>query len=260
MVEREWNPFGPIPAIGAEARIAAEKLYSNLKETFPGLVDDFERKFTAWQGKWFNFEALGLSSALERCELPEYDPLIFLGPKIIPLVVYELTKPGSCIATALYNHLETDRGAKVDPEDVSNYLTLNRHANLIVELNHERAQLTDTRMRAWKERCAAASTSPYSNGPDADIACEEYDALVQMGSSIIAHVMLEFSKDQSGPWYKLMYQLVREKPMTSAAREDRWAEANSYSLWRDWFEHREHHEACEHGFTPSYLTNVVQLR
>ncbi|AEO61709.1 hypothetical protein MYCTH_2130877 [Thermothelomyces thermophilus ATCC 42464] len=152
--------------------------------------------------------------------------------------------------------------AKVDPEDVPNCLALNRHANLIVELNHERAQLTHTRMRAWKERCArlAASTSPYSNCPDADIACEEYDALVQVGPSIIAHVMLEYSKDQSGPWYKLMYQLVREKAMTSAAREDRWAEANSYSLWRDWFEHRKHHEACENGFTPSYLTNAVQLR
>lgn len=159
------------------------------------------------------------------------------------------------------NHLETDRGAKVNPEDILNYLTLNRQANLIVELNHERAQLTERRIRAWKERCAqlAAATLRYGSCPDAEIACEEYDALIQMGPSIIAHVMLEYSRDHSGPWHKLLYHLVREKPWTSEGREDCWAKANSYSLWKDWFEHGEHHEACEEGFTPSYLTNAAQL-
>jgi hypothetical protein len=40
-------------------------------------------------------------SASDRCDLDEYEPLLFLGPEIIPLVVYELTKPENFFATAL---------------------------------------------------------------------------------------------------------------------------------------------------------------
>ncbi|KAL2195765.1 hypothetical protein P885DRAFT_39148, partial [Corynascus similis CBS 632.67] len=151
--------------------------------------------------------------------------------------------------------------AKIDPEDVLNSLTLNRHASLIVELNHERAQRASAHIKAWKAHCARvkAPFSQHSNGdPDADIVCEAYDALVAMGPGIISHVMLEYSNDQAGPWYKLMYQLVREKPITEAG-EDRRKDFESYWLWRDWFEHREHHEAVEEGVTPSYLMNAAGM-
>lgn len=36
------------------------------------------------------------------------------------------------------NDLEADKHFKVDPADVPNFLTLNRHAYLIAELNFER--------------------------------------------------------------------------------------------------------------------------
>ncbi|KAK4033888.1 hypothetical protein C8A01DRAFT_39658 [Parachaetomium inaequale] len=242
------------------ARIAAEKFYRDLREVFPDYAADFEQKFTEWQGKWFDPESPGSSSALERCELPEYDPLLFLGPKTIPLLVFELTKPGNFIATTLYNHLETDPQAKVDPEDIINYLTLNRHANLIVELNHERAQRVRRRLEAWKTRCRQLQQQQQpgqlqkQQSAELDTtACEEYDALVAMGSGIIAHVMLEYSKDRAGPWCQLMHQLVCEKPMGVMAHP---GGLKQYEAWRDWFENREHHEAAEEGLMPAYLNNV----
>lgn len=40
-------------------------------------------------------------SASDRCYIDEYEPVLFLGPEIIPLVVYELTKPENFFATSL---------------------------------------------------------------------------------------------------------------------------------------------------------------
>lgn len=178
------------------------------------------------------------------------------------------------------NHLETDKHAKVDPEDIANYLTLNRHANLIVELNHERRQRFRVHITAWKARRAqnastttstttnSASPSPErtttttttppavaaaASAADPDTACPEYEALVAMGSGIIAHVMLEYRRDRAGPWHKLMHQLVCEMPATEEGAEG--AGEGAYERWRDWFEQQEHHEATG-GRTPSYLRNV----
>ncbi|KAH6850855.1 hypothetical protein B0I37DRAFT_414233 [Chaetomium sp. MPI-CAGE-AT-0009] len=267
MVNLEWNYLGPIPPIEIGAKIEAEKFRRELSEAFPAFVADFNYKFTAWQKKWFDPERPASSSALERCELPEYDPLLFLGPKTIPLVVFELSKPGNFIATTLYNHLETDNRAKVDPQDVLNYLTLNRHANLIVELNRERRERARAHIEAWKARRAqnlhlttSAPSSPEESNSDTPLAdpdttCPEYDALVAMGSGIIAHVMLEYSRDRAGPWYKLMHQLVCETPAEDSGVSLLGGGGEyEYERWRDWFEHQEHHEACG-GRTAAYLRN-----
>lgn len=173
------------------------------------------------------------------------------------------------------NHLETDKHAKVDPQDIANYLTLNRHANLIVELNHERRQRFRVHAEAWKARRARnlritttnspptseASTTPT---PDPDTTCPEYASLVAMGSGIIAHVMLEYRRDRTGPWHKLMHQLVCERPaegegdgvpgvgVGAGVRSG----VGEYERWCDWFEYQEHHEAMVGGGTPAYLRNV----
>jgi hypothetical protein len=76
-----------------------------------------------------------------------------------------------------------------------------------------------------------------------------------MGSGIIAHVMLEYSRDRTGPWCRLLHQLVCEKPMVGGSRTGL---LKQYEVWRDWFENREHHEArgAGEGWMPAYLNNV----
>ncbi|KAK4151026.1 hypothetical protein C8A00DRAFT_36332 [Chaetomidium leptoderma] len=262
MVNLQWNHFGAIPPVEQGAKASAERFYLDLKETFPDFVADFEQKFTAWQGKWFGHEAPRSSNADDRCMLPEYDPLLFLGPKTTPLVVFELSKPENFMATTLYNHLETDKSAKVDPDDIVNYLTLIRHANLIVELNHERAQRAKAWIEAWKAHCCAQQQQQQSNSnSDSDMTTsgKEYDTLVEMGPGIIAHVMLEYSKDQTGvcgPWCKLMHQLVCEKPMMDGGIGGQGGVdvQKQYEMWKDWFEHMDYEEAAE-GLKPSYMDN-----
>ncbi|KAK4140709.1 uncharacterized protein C8A04DRAFT_31799 [Dichotomopilus funicola] len=326
MVNLEWNHFDPIPPLDGRAKGAAEKFYRDLQHAYPEFVADFENKFTAWQARWFDPESPGAVSALQRCELPEYDPLLFLGPKITPLVVHELSKPGNFIATTLYNHLETDPQTQVHPDDILNYLTLTRHANLIVELNYERFQRAQAHLNAWKARCHAnrqqqqqqqSPTQPQNQTPqsqtlapppiplsspsaqsttvahsgilsglglnslelDPDTSCAEYEALVRMGPGIVAQVMLEYNRDRTGPWGKLVHQLICERPLEEGQEKEQEGFLDSvkgqegrsvgedpvrrekrllrrYEKWRDWFECQEHHEVVG-GSTPSYLKNVA---
>jgi hypothetical protein len=151
------------------------------------------------------------------------------------------------------NHLETDPQAKVDRDDVLNYHTLNRQANLIVELNHERTQRARACIEAWKVR--VHNYQKGQEGSDSDVtSCDEYDALIKMGPSIVGLIMLEYSRDRAGPWHKVMYHLVCEKRMGLGNGEEVVDGQGQYERWQDWFEHCEHHEA-EEGLRPRYLNN-----
>ncbi|KAL1843633.1 hypothetical protein VTJ49DRAFT_615 [Mycothermus thermophilus] len=284
MVDLNWNHFGPVPDLDPEARAFAERFYHELKAAFPVFVADFETKFGAWQRRWFDRETSHSASVIECCELPEYDAVLLLGPKTIPLVVHELCDPRNLFATVLCmsdpipypllivltprvwtdNHLETDPSVKVNPNDVLNYLTLNRQANLIVELNHARAQRAQARIEEWGRQTQArrqggATAKGTSQAPgdspnsDADTSSAEYAALVGMGPGIISHVMRAYAADRSMPWWKVMYQLVCEEPPPAGTAGEE--EEQQYERWKDWFEHMEHHEAAE-GLNPEYLRRM----
>ncbi|KAL2265488.1 hypothetical protein VTJ83DRAFT_6588 [Remersonia thermophila] len=271
MVDLSWNHFGPVPGLDPEARAFAERIYYELKAAFPAFVADFESKFGVWRRRWFDVQASSSAdSVLECCELPEYDAVLLLGPKTIPLVVYELCNPQNSFATVLYNHLETDPAVKVSPKDVLNYLTLDRQANLIVELNHERAQQAQAGIEAWRRqtqtgrqrRAVEDKTCHVSEEdaqhPDLDMSSAEHAALVGMGPGIVAHIMLAYAADRSGPWWRVMHQLVCEKPAAAVEEEGDTKEGEQqqqYERWRRWFEHMEHHEAAE-GLNPEYLRRM----
>lgn len=134
-----------------------------------------------------------------------------------------------------------------------NYHTLQRHANLLVELNHERAQHARERINAWKAHCAQQQQAQHvdSSGGDGnlnsdpDTACKEYDALVEMGPGITALVMLEYSKDQTGPWFLLMHHFVYEKPL-ELGELGVLDVKEQYARWKDWMElGEERHELAE---------------
>jgi hypothetical protein len=75
---------------------SAQKLFLNLLEAFPGLVADFEAKWQSWQ------QAISSSSSpSDWSSVAEFDALAALGPKIVPLVVYNLALK-SDDSTAVY--------------------------------------------------------------------------------------------------------------------------------------------------------------
>lgn len=136
-----------------------------------------------------------------------------------------------------------------------NYLTLNRQANLIVELNYERAERVKLCIDACKARLSEQQRQQqqHPSHENADVFGGEYDALVAMGPSIIAHIMLEYSKDQTGPWFRLMHRLVYDQEVGGALTENGGAPFQDgvgdpqerYDAWKDWFEYESSSEATE---------------
>lgn len=78
-------------------------------------------------------------SASSRAKGPEFDSLVSMGPKILPLVVHKLTAASDFFAIVLYNEVEDDKAYKVDPKDILNSKVLQRQANLIVDMNYKRS-------------------------------------------------------------------------------------------------------------------------
>ncbi|KAM0666089.1 hypothetical protein ACQRIU_003944 [Beauveria bassiana] len=76
--------------------------------------------------------------AEDRCYTSEFDKLVEMGKEILPLVNYMLLNDDNFTAVFLYNALEDDTRYRVDPDDVLNFLTLQRQQNLIVDLNRDR--------------------------------------------------------------------------------------------------------------------------
>ncbi|KAJ4306966.1 hypothetical protein N0V88_000339 [Collariella sp. IMI 366227] len=245
MVNLAWNHFGPIPPTERDAVAFAQTFYLKLKEAFPEYVKDFEQKYTAWTDNWSTPGTVYSPDGLSQ--LAEYELLAYLGPKTVPLVVHKLSNPTNFMVTGLYNHLETDPSAKISRSDALNFLTLNRQANLIVELNHERFQRAQVRINAWKalfsqQPTSTAITTTPINDPTSTTS-EEHTALIQLGPSIVAQIMLEYKKNhQAGPpWYRLLHELVGERPMEVGGEgEDGVVDVQwQWEMWKDWFEKRE---------------------
>lgn len=92
------DPFAKIPAARPEAVASAAKLYTQLETKYPDLVKDFKHKYGAWKKTWSHHIS---PNSADRATGPDFDALVTLGPKIVPLVVYQLTKPQEFMAVQL---------------------------------------------------------------------------------------------------------------------------------------------------------------
>ncbi|ROV99684.1 hypothetical protein VSDG_03026 [Cytospora chrysosperma] len=249
------DPWAPVPAPSSAAVASAKALYDKLNATSSGLVEDFNMKFDAWKKTWFKNN--NSPNSATRAEGHEFNALLALGPKIVPLVVYRLTNPDNFMAVVLYDKLETDFSYKVDPKDISNYKVLQRRTNLIstariiVDLNLQRNVDVEDALRSWAElrerRSVFGNSNMFTDG-------DGYYTLTEMGPSIISHVMLEYYKDQSGWYHELLHHLVHGKVSGSGM----FFKQVLFESWKDWFEHKDHKDAPEgpdararmgHGYT-----------
>ncbi|KAI1346527.1 hypothetical protein F5Y01DRAFT_321665 [Xylaria sp. FL0043] len=130
--------YDPIPPPSRAGQESATWVYKGILESCPNLVKEFQARFYAWQTTWHDPTKITGPNARDRCDVPEFDGLLAMGPRILPLVVYKLLNPWNFTAVFLYNALERNTRYLVDPRDVSNFLVLQRQNNLIIDINQGR--------------------------------------------------------------------------------------------------------------------------
>jgi hypothetical protein len=147
---------------------------------------------------------------------------------------YANTLSSSC----LDNALEKDAGVKIDPDNGFDHHVLQRQANLLVDLNHQRNQAFKTLAASWQahKKTPEVATAAHS---DAHTSGEAYEALAGLGDGVVAHSMLEYVKDVDGWWHELLHhQLHGEKSNSGVFQKNQL-----FKDWKTWFEHHDHHAA-----------------
>jgi hypothetical protein len=83
------------------------------------LRDAFEAAFNAWKDTWFSGGLAISSDPHTRAVGKEFDALIALGPRILPLVVEKLAEPDNFLALQLYDAIQPDERLVIQygPED-----------------------------------------------------------------------------------------------------------------------------------------------
>ena len=76
--------------------------------------------------------------------------------------------------------------------------------------------------------------------------CQEYYDLLEMGPSIIAHLMVEYYYDQWGYWYQLLHEIIHGRKMGAHAV----AKGPLFEAWCRSF-NREHAQAFKYIPTPT---------
>lgn len=86
-----------------------KKILRDQRSAVPSEVQTaFDAAFTAWQGTWFRGGLAFDSNPNTRAVGKEFDALIALGPRILPLVVEALADPENFLALQLYDAIQPD--------------------------------------------------------------------------------------------------------------------------------------------------------
>ncbi|KAK0721317.1 hypothetical protein B0T21DRAFT_351282 [Apiosordaria backusii] len=218
---------------------STNRLYLCLLETFPNYVQDFQAKWNDWQ------QAISAKDSSTWSSVPSFTTLTTLGPKIIPLVVYQLAlNQNDNTAVHLYTTLETNPFyLPGPPAEVGSSRALQ-----ILRLSFDRNRAVRNALADWaeySERVSRHSTSTMYTE------CAEYDTLLGFGQSIIPQVMLQYAHDikvQSGGggvlvsasgigrgllfWYELLHELVwgGKTGVQTVEFEE------MYKRWEAWFQ------------------------
>jgi len=125
---------------------------------------------------------------------------------------------------------------KIDPNNLLDHNVLQRQANLIVDLNHQRNKGVEQTVAAWKdhqERNALKSYSGVHTEGDA------YDDLVNFGPSVIGNLMVDYHGQQDGWHHELLHDIVHGEKSGNTTH----FKEHSFNSWKEWFENGEHEDA-----------------
>ncbi|RMZ85731.1 hypothetical protein DV737_g440, partial [Chaetothyriales sp. CBS 132003] len=242
-----------------EAIESAEKLYNAIQMAFPEAVRDFESKWTAWDVVCHS-QTAPASSLNTYVRTDEFEALKRLGPKTISFVVFKLTRDTdqNSYGVLLYNALENDPNYSVNLDQaIVSKEGLWRYSSQIVELNYQRNKIVNEHARAWKEHCQrswlSSDSDVYTDG-------EAYWDLLDMGTSIIPHIMVEYHDDPGGFWFQLLHQIIHGRKMNAYMFQKRVL----FELWCQFFNKGEHDQAplyiptqMDHRIRPSSFAEYV---
>jgi hypothetical protein len=100
---------GGVMNSGAKSYIstAQRRALAREREGITGeLRSAFEKAFAAWKSTWFSGSLAISSNTQTRTVGKEYEALIALGPRILPLVIDQLMHPDNFIALQLYDAIQ----------------------------------------------------------------------------------------------------------------------------------------------------------
>ncbi|KAI1277940.1 hypothetical protein F5Y07DRAFT_362089 [Xylaria sp. FL0933] len=216
---------------------SATKLYSTMREKFPAAVEEFESRWTVVRAACNSKSITTTTTEDDACtRTQEFGALQRLGPKIIPLVVFKLATDSNhqdSWAVFLYNALEDD----------PNYLpsrrvdeSLRRCIREITELNYQRNNMAEERVEAWKE---VHRKDPFSSSHRAFTMCDEYFDLLEMGPSIIAHIMVAYYDNFMGEWFHLLHEMIDGHKFFAHA----YCPGEIFQAWCCWFNYGEYNQS-----------------
>jgi hypothetical protein len=117
---------------------------------------------------------------------------------------------------------------KVNPEHRLDAQLMQRHNNVLLDKNGDKNLQFEKNVKLWKAHIKKKATSNKSS----DFAeGDGYEALFEMGTSIIPNIMLEYSKpaEQDEWWYMLLDELMDEKPKQTVVKK------TEYTKWLKWY-------------------------
>lgn len=112
-------------------------------------------------------------------------------------------------------------------------------ADQVVQLNYNRHLIFRKYVGAWRTHC---DENHRQSSSSAFTICEEYDDLLEMGTSIIAPLMVEYYSDWAGYWWELLHEIIHGRKTGAKA----YRKGELYIACEDWFNQGEHHDAREY--------------
>jgi hypothetical protein len=97
-------------------------------------------------------------------------------------------------------------------------------------MNYERNKLVQARIEAWKAHC---SRSHVHSNSAMYTECDDYDRLLELGGSSIAHLMLAYAKEPLGFWFELLHETVHGFGNKTGLQTINFEE--QYVAWNEWF-------------------------
>ncbi|KAI9167798.1 hypothetical protein HJFPF1_03935 [Paramyrothecium foliicola] len=207
-----------VSSASLEAVQSAEKLYKNIAKAVSLANSLYEVWLLFIPIPFFTIVRISVCNRIDACvRSDEFRALERLGPKIIPLLVFKLAKDVDLNSHGVFLYDILEKGpeylAKSDEPVISDEI-LRRRASHIVGLNSQRNKIFEERVKAWKEHCQRnwlqSNTYVFTS-------CEQYFDLLEIGTSIIAHLMVEYSHNPHGYWYQLLHEIVHDRRLGAHA-------------------------------------------
>lgn len=145
------------------------------------------------------------------------------------------------------NALENDPEYQVGlARPISSPRAVRHYYREFVELNYQRQRILEERVNAWKEH---HELHQVQSNMSAFTLCEPYFDLREMGTSIIAPLMVEYYHMQWGYWFELLHEIIHGRKMGARCFQP----GGMYDDCCEFFNEGEHYQA------PKYIPTEMDI-